>query len=339
MTDVNKVAEPSAASLERIQYDNWDEHGTPIVSKPPEEPKQTEEPAASDAPKAADSEPKGKSAAEAEAAPKQEEKERKPGEKLSAEERIGQLTAKVKTLEQHLAEKARPIETKPPAETKAQPPRNYEEWRKSFKPKEWVLKYGEEHKDASYEDAVAAMNDLMDEVRTGYRRDEEARTALRREMDAQVEAVEKRYPNARETLRVTAAKLLGDERIYPGIRSMIGSSPVAADLVYVLSDEKALSDFVNTAIRNPDAAIRKLVVLEQQIQAELAKPAATETVPEEKPKAEPKPPAESKPRAPRPPSEVGGRAAGADDSLVSAARANDFRAFDAEQTRRKFASR
>ena len=52
-------------------------------------------------------------AAESETAPKQVKKDRKPGEKLSAEERISQLTAKNKELETEL-ERSRAAATKPP---------------------------------------------------------------------------------------------------------------------------------------------------------------------------------------------------------------------------------
>jgi hypothetical protein len=124
---------------------------------------------------------------------------------------------------------------------------------------------------------------------------------------------------------------------------------VLVDLLYVLrSDDKAWTDFLVLAKQNPGAAIRKLVTTEalvrEQLKANSGKKAPerandgkfqkTDADAEKTPDAA----AEPKPRAPKPPTEVGGRAAGTGDELVTAAKANDFRSFEAEEWRRKRAS-
>ncbi|HWH56107.1 MAG TPA: hypothetical protein VN682_00680 [Terriglobales bacterium] len=114
------------------------------------------------------------------------------------------------------------------------------------------------------------------------------------------------------------------------IRAMLDDSECLPELMYVLSDEKTRSNFIETAAKNPGKAIRVLA----QMEADIKQSASPETA---EATSEPKPPAEPKPRAPKPPSEVGGRGTAAEDELHSAAKANDFRTFEAEQNRRKFA--
>src|SRR6185312_14616785 len=115
-TDANIVAEPSAAT-EKVQYDNWDETGKPIVSKTPETPaKQDSAPA--DPPKEAKSEGQPKTAAESEAAPKQEKKG-----KATAEERIAELVAEREAERRErkaLEERLRKLESSPQTTSKAE---------------------------------------------------------------------------------------------------------------------------------------------------------------------------------------------------------------------------
>src|SRR5882724_538191 len=84
MTDVNTVAEPSAAATP-VQFDSWDEKGTPIVSKKETSQTQDSAPASASESKTPPVS-KDETAAESGAAPKQEKK----GEKLNAEERVQQ---------------------------------------------------------------------------------------------------------------------------------------------------------------------------------------------------------------------------------------------------------
>jgi hypothetical protein len=340
VTDV-KQAEPSAAAgaeKQFTQYDGWDEHGTPIVSKKPDSPK-TEEPAASaSSATETDSEPKGKSAADAETATSQEKdkKERKPGEKKSAEERIAELTAKVKTLEEERERSRSTKAPEPPSKEEpktesAKQPATYAEWRKAFKPKEWVEQWAKDNPDASYEDAVSALADFQSDVRFQYQQVEQLKEAGVKRSQAMLRKTVEKYPDAEPKVKEAAKKIMQPE-IPAVIRALVDDSDVMTDLLYTLSDEKTLANFLETAKTNPGKAVRVLRDMERDIEAAIEKPAAEKPGTKKTDKEDT--PAEPKPRAPKPPSEVGGRGTGHEDPSVAAARSGDFRTFEAEQNRR-----
>jgi hypothetical protein len=104
---------------------------------------------------------------------------------------------------------------------------------------------------------------------------------------------------------------------------------VLPDILFTLgSDPAELAKFVKMARETPGKALRYIALTESLITEELEGKAT--------PKAE-EAPAKPKTHAPRPPSEVGGKAAAPPDALESAAKANDFRSFKAEATRRALA--
>jgi hypothetical protein len=334
------TAESSAAAGERVtQYDGWDENGTPIVTKKPDPPKSEEPAASASSATETDSEPKGKSAADAETATSQEKdkdkKDRKPGEKKSAEERIAELVAENKRLKE---ERERPREqvTKPASETEkktapAEQPATYVEWRKAFKPKEWVEKWAKDNPDASYEDAVSALADFQSDVRFQYQQFEQMKEAGVKRSQEQLRKTVEKYPDAGPKVK-EAAKSIMQPEVPAVIRALIDESDVMTDLLYTLSDEKTLANFLETAKTSPGKAVRVLRDMERDIEAAIAKPAAEKPGTKKADKEET--PAEPKPRAPKPPSEVGGRGTGHEDAAVAAARAGDFGAFEAEQNRR-----
>ena len=111
---------------------------------------------------------------------------------------------------------------------------------------------------------------------------------------------------------------------------MLYNTDVLPELMYLFTDKETRDNFIEQAQKNPGKTIRVLAQMKADVKAKLtAKPAVK--------KSESEPPAEIKPRAPKPPSEVGGRGAVGDNPLRTAAAANDFSGFDAEQSRRKFA--
>jgi hypothetical protein len=345
MTDVNTVAEPSAAK-ERVQYDSWDAKGNPIVSKSQEKdtPKK-EEPAASAATaKESQSEPdKGKSAAEPEAAKSQEKdkdkKDRKPGEKKSAEERIAELTAKVKELtedrERSRSEKAteparKTEDTKPEAKKDAQPA-NYADWRKDFKPKEWIEKWSKDNPTASYEDAVSALADYQSDVRDRYRQLEHLQQQGRARAQEQLRKTVEKYPDAEPKVKETARELTKMPQELGFVRAFIDDSDVMTDLLYTLSDQETLQNLIETAKTHPGKALRVLRDMELEIAKAVTSKSEDKTEKKSSEKEEEKTPAEPKPRAPKPPVEVGGRGTGQDDPSVAAARTGDYRAFEAAE--------
>lgn len=340
--DVKPVAEPSAAKapVAPVQYDNWDEHGTPVVSKKPEPPK-TEEPAASAATaKESESEPKGKSAAEAETARSQEKekKERKPGEKLSADERIAQLIAENKSLKEE-RERSRQPDTKPApkaeerSEQKAAsaPPATYAEWRKAFQPKAWIEQWAKDNPAGSYEDAVAAMGDYQSDMRAGYQNLELQQQKGKERSAEQLKKTVEKYPDAEPKVR-EAAKAIMQPEVPPFVRAFIDDSDVMTDLLYTLSDQATLAKILDTAKTQPGKALRVLRDMELAIEKAVQKPAAEKSEKSDDDQAEKSAAsAEPKPRAPKPPTEVGGRGTGQVDLSLAAARAGDYRAFEAAE--------
>lgn len=179
-----------------------------------------------------------------------------------------------------------------------------------------------------------------------------AQAEAQKELSTKVAEAKTRYPDFDEKVAPAVGKIMDDQQIPYAVKSVINDSPVFTDLVYVLADPKALQDIIQTAKTNPGAALRKIFITEQLVQAELAKgktatankgdasevDAGRERGADGKfvsgPDKEDKASAEPKPRAPKPPSEVGGRGTAPEDQLRTAAEKGDFRSFEAEQTRR-----
>ena len=322
--DVNKAAETSAAAVAEPEFnpadqqtwsqeqrDKWNETG----EQPVKPNKQETAPAAKPA-KETTSE---KIAAESETASQQGKKERKPGEKLSAEERISQLTAKVKELETE-RERSRPTETKPAAQTETKA----DEAPKRPNPFDWK---------GTKEDFAAAQEKWeahqRAEIIAQFQRDAQAEANMQR-LTKQMQEVVEKYPDTSMRQLGEIAKEFNEAELPGVIKQMLYDTDVLPELMYLFSDAETRSNFIEQATKNPGKAIRALALMEADVKAKLtAKPAVE--------KSEPKSSAETKPRAPKPPSEVGGRGAAPEDALRTAAAANDFRGFEAEQNRRKFA--
>ena len=274
-------------------------------------PAEPAESAPADAPEQTAEESEGE---EPEIAPESEpESTQEPPQKVSpAEKRIKQLLARTKELERQLTAKqdAKPDSSPAPP----QQPQNYQDWRKTFKPAEWVAQYGAQNPEASYEDANAAMADHLADVRDQFRAHEQR-------AKAQYEAVEKAAHEA--------AERYGDEfyavkdtflsatvgQVPPEVLSMVSDSDVMADLAYVLGEDPAeLAKFVSLSRTNPNAAKRYIVKVEDGIKAELAKKPAQGSRNEQGQftKAEPTP-EPKRTSAPKPPSPVGGGSKGTFD--------------------------
>lgn len=319
MPDVN-TAEPSPAivlsELPAEDLQKWRETGN-VPDKPKPQDSAPAEP-----PKEATSEPEGESAAEPESATPQEKGKRaKPG----AEERIKQLIAKNKELEKQLAERTRT------PEAAAQPPVNKQPQGPRSEPKLDDVTEDGKPKYASYEDWLADLRKYDREQILADVEQRSAHQAAEREMKAKVEEGKSRYSDFEETIRPVATTLLSDVDIPLAVKQFVNDSPYMMDLLYVIgSDQDALADFMATAKSNPNAALRKAAVLENEVMKEL-------TAKKEPPKEEVKPPAPPKTAAPKPPAEVGGRGTVPDDPIESAVKNRDYRAASAEWTRRALA--
>jgi len=317
-TDANIVAEPSAAT-EKVQYDNWDETGKPIVSKTPEaQPKQDSAPASSTE-KKSESEPSGKTAAESEAAPKQEKKG-----KATAEERIAELVAEReaerrerKALEERLRKLESSPQTTPKAEAKAEePPKRPNPFKWTGTPEEFeaAQEKWEQHQ------AQKAVSDFQQT---------QAKQAAENKWLQTVNDYRQKYADFDSKVEPVSKTL---SELPDLVKAWFPRSENAMDVLYMLSGSQELMDkLVAVAKSDPYDAINKLAEMKRDVVAAMKK----EPKAEPEPKTESKePPAEPKPRAPKPPSEVGGRGTAPADESLEAARSGNFRDFEAAERRK-----
>ena len=319
----------------------------------------TPEPKAADAASAkASSEAKAESVTESDPA-KQQEKPEQPRKHQTAEGRIAQLEKAIEsewekedpdlvriaqfnaTIDKISGKPRRKAEvapvteqSKPEAKTQEHPApaQNYQEWRKAFKPSQWIEEYAKANPEASYEDATAAMADHLGDVREDFRARGERERAQMLEISAKVAEAKTRYPNYDEVINPAVDAILGDKEIVGVVKAMLNDSEVLPDLMFTIgSKPEELASFVKMAKNEPGKALRYIALTESLIREELenAKSGASEKVVVT--------PAKPQTQAPKPPAEVGGRGAAPPDALVSAAQANDFPAFKAELNRRSLA--
>lgn len=162
-----------------------------------------------------------------------------------------------------------------------------------------------------------------------------------------------RYGDQTEaTIGAAVSSIIGDKTISPAVRQMLDESPVVVDVMYVLgSKPEELASFVALAKSNPGAAIRKIVVLEQLVEQELAKgtKASTEVAAaaadtgerdaQGKFVSQTAPAKEKTKTAPPPPEELNTRRSAPTDPIEAAVKNNDFANFKAEEDRRDLARR
>jgi hypothetical protein len=267
--------------------------------------------------------PKVESAGEAETPDKQEHVERKP--KQTAAERIAELKATIAKIEKGAGIKTEAESS--PAKPEAKPQVVEPQY---TRPKPKPEGNGPDGKPyATYEDYIEDLSDWKGEQRDAKNQRESKQQAQAKEFNAKVEEARTRYENFDEVVQPTATAINMDAGISPVIKELLSESDVLPDILFTLgSDPAELAKFVKMARETPGKALRYIALTESLITEELegkATPKAEET------------PAKPKTHAPRPPSEVGGKAAAPPDALESAAKANDFRSFKAEATRRALA--
>jgi hypothetical protein len=337
----------SATATEPVQYDSWDDKGTPVVSKKTSPPiSQDSAPAKKDA--VADPAPQTKEPADS-ASDSATDKEAKPHLKTKedTDRRFKEILDELKAVRQQ-NEELRKVKTSETRDSKqeSQPAAEV------YKPLD-EKEYFAANPKATYEDFVrtAAKHEAKWEVKQEIAAENQRRAhaEAQRDLNAHVEEAKKRYPDYQQRIEPAVKAIVDDQQIPFAVKAIVNDSPVFTDLIYVLAEPAALADLIQTAKTNPAAAIRKIVLTEQLVQTELAKAKEagkekTDTAARDESgkfvKSEVKEAAsEPKPRAPKPPSEVGGRGTAADDPLAAAAKAGDFRSFEAEENRRLRASK
>lgn len=260
----------------------------------------------------------------------EEQQEKPQRKKLNAEERVAQLrstverlwqqddpdTIKIAQLEATIdkieqrsgkSRKAEPAPAvqQPPAAAQQAPAQSYQEWRKTFKPTEWMNGFITQNPDATWEDANAAMSDYLGDVREAFREREQVVRQQASQLQTQVDEARTRYGDAfDEAVKPALQAISGDRKIPDAVKAMLGESENLSDLLFTLgSDQKALDRFMETARTKPGQALRHIAILEAEIRQELQKDAqpARQT------------PAKTQTAAPKPPSPVGGASSRAFD--------------------------
>lgn len=311
------AAEPSTAP-EPMQIERG-----PLVNLTPEQ--RTEFRTTGNLPKPEDAAPspeavvEAKPAADSEPAKPQEKLKLEP-KKQTAEERIAQLESTIEKIRKGSGlDKPPKVESAP---TKPEPaPATRTKPTPEDKTADGKPKY------ATYEDYVEELADWKAEQRWASQQREQAEKTQATRFQSKMEDARSRYENF-DTAKDTFVSEMGKIQINPAVRDMLNDTEVFPDLIAVIGGtaEEAAA-FAKMAQDSPGKAIRYIALTESLIADELAQ------------KAKPVEEAPVKPRtqAPRPPPEAGGRASAPPDGLETAAKANDFRAFKAESTRRALA--
>lgn len=257
--------------------------------------------------------------------------------KTRTEKRFTEVLDEVKRLKQELAEARKPREVAAP-----QP---------APKPNEFVKldseKWFKDNPGKTYEDFVDAAADHRANWLLAERDRKAAEAAVQKDLTDKFGKLKERYPDA-EKIFPTANRIMSEQGIPDAVKAAVSRSPQMEHLLYVLSgDENTVAHFISTAKSDPLQAVRLIFQMEQDIKSELEKGGSGKEIAEPGKETPARgedgkflkkdPPEEPKPRAPKPPPEVGGKGSAPDDALRAAAAANDFRAFEAEENRRRFA--
>lgn len=283
---------------------------------PTAEPPKTEEAAPS-----TDIEPDVDGTTQVEEKPAQETPKPQDRRKPDAEARIKQLTDDRKRLQAELdALKA------PKPEVQKEQPKPEAQYTRPKPTAEDKDDKGEP-KYSTYEDFVEDLADWKGEQRDAKNQRESQQQAQQREFTSKVNEAKARYGDKFDEFVAPAVNaILGDQSVSGVVKTMLNESEVLPDLMYTIGgDATELAKFVKMATNEPGKALRYIALTESLIREELEGA------------AKPEPPVKPLTQAPRPPAEVGGRAASPGDALEAAAKANDFRSFKAEATRRQLA--
>jgi hypothetical protein len=283
------------------EYNTYRETGELPARFKPAEPAAS---ATADAPEKTAEETEAEEPENASESESEEEVQEQPHKVSPAEKRIKQLLADKKDLERRLAEAAKPTQSdSSTAQAHQQPPQNFPEWQKAFKPSAWIEEYAKANPEASYEDANFAMAVYVSDVRDQFKTFEQQNQAQKEALESAVNDAKERYEDFDEIKDEFLGKVLSDKGqplIPPPVLSIINDSPLMTDVLYTIgSDAGELDKFVKMARQNPNQAIRYVARVESLIEEEFAKQAGKGTSSGQAPEKQ-------QTKAPKPPSPVGG---------------------------------
>lgn len=318
------------------EYANWR-----MTGKLPEKPKKAESAPAKESSAAEQVE---KDAPVSETGKESQDKPKVQPKRDTAETRLQELLADLRTaglspseLKTFKREASKPVEQAKPPEQTVKPPEPKAEIKK---PKLEDFKTWEEYDNArdEYYTNVAAQKaaEAVAKDRQERAAEEQRKTFTQR----MAEARERYGSEAEGQIVKTAQAIHGDQAVPVAIRSMLDSSPVLVDLMYVMgSKPDDLAAFIAEAKSDPAAAIRRMVVTEHFVKEELAgrSKAAPADIPERGEDGKfvsSKPPAKKVTQAPEPATEVSGRAAPPPDAMEQAIAGKDFASYRKEANAR-----
>ncbi len=329
MSEEVKATESSAVTT--AVADGWDEQGTPIVTKKPEAQKPAEKSLPSKDASAA-STPATKSGKEPGPGPGKKERDEERNWRALESDRDGERQ-KREAAEKELDE-WRSGRKKPEASTEKQEATAPKLLEQPKRPRMTDFVKDGNVQVEKYEEAV----DKYEADRAAYETEQQRIRYASQEQQRMLEKwssdVKAKYGDKSSGLDVkkTVDALVSTVKDAPAFAAFLNDSELFTDLLFVLGTDPKLPEILEEAKKSPTKAIRRLVLIEEGVRAEIAKGSDKDHT-KEPPKAEKKPD-EPKPRAPKPPSEVGGRGASTEDAAVAAAKDSNFSAFDAEQRRR-----
>ena len=165
------------------------------------------------------------------------------------------------------------------------------------------------------------------------------------ELTQKVSEAQKRYgAEAGHTIQGSAQAIFSKDSGVPAvIQAVLDESPIIVDLLYSLGSQEDVAEFVALSKSKPGQALRKIVLMENLVKAELAKASKASKPELEEVERDDSgrfvPPAKPVSKAPPPPAEVSGRSSTPPDEVTSAINANDFTKFRLAQNRRDIAHR
>jgi len=141
-----------------------------------------------------------------------------------------------------------------------------------------------ENKGKNYEDGVEAWAEARDKDRgkqvEAQVRQQIAAEQAQRELNSKVEDAKQRYPDWEQRIQPAVKAITEDQSIPMAVKALINDSPVFVDLLYVLGEADTLKDLISTAKANPTAALRRIALTEQLVEAELAKQKGSDKAPD-----------------------------------------------------------
>lgn len=228
--------------------------------------------------------------------------------------------------------------------SEAEPPKSEQTVKPASVPK--APTYEDQHPKPKLEDFdsieahTEALTDWKLDKREFERTQREAAEAQSKAIREKLADANTRYgEGADASIRGAAKSIAESADVHPAVKSVLTDSPLLADVLFTLNSKAGeLASFIELAKTNPNAAIRKAVLLEHLISQELSKGASDgETERDESGKFVAQKPAKKVTEAPPPPREASGRNAAPPDDVTAASKTLDFAAYRAAQNRRDLA--